>query len=346
MTELQDKIYMQRALRLARRGLGRVAPNPAVGCLIVRDGCVLGEGRTGNAGRPHAETVAIAMALAEQPAGLTNLHGATAYVTLEPCAHHGQTGPCAQALIDAAVSRVVVAVQDPDPRVSGRGVEMMRAAGLDVTVGVCETEAHELNAGFMLKITDSRPMVTLKIAVSRNGMMRRTTGENPAITSVQAQRRMHLIRAEHDAILVGAGTFCHDAPSLTCRLPGMSVDSPLPYVASCTLQQNDLPGGWRLLSQQAPADMLCALASDGVTRLMLEGGPHLAKAFLSAGLVDRLAVFVAPFDLPLLPMAANNAPKQSDLQFMGIDNYANSSSFNLISTEICGADSLRILHRS
>lgn len=336
---------MQRGLRLARQGLGRVAPNPAVGCVIVRDGQVLGEARTQNGGRPHAETVAISMAVAEQSSSFDDLHRATAYVTLEPCAHHGQTGPCARALIDSGVSRVVVAMRDPDPRVSGRGVDMMRAAGIDVEVGICEAAAQDLNAGFILKTTQGRPLVTLKLAISRNGMMRRAAGEDPAITSGPAQRRMHLIRAEHDAILVGAGTYRHDKPSLTCRLPGMLADSPMPHIASSTLQKTGLPDGWRILTQDSPAEMLAALAANGVTRLMVEGGPTLAKAFLSEGLVDRLAVFEAPIDLPLLPAGTDNAPKQSDLQYMGIENFANSPSFKFISSEKCGTDSLRIFQR-
>lgn len=342
---------MNRALRLARRGLGRVAPNPAVGCVIVRDGQVIGEGRTQNGGRPHAETVAIDMALVEQSKEIKTLKGATAYVTLEPCAHHGKTGPCAEALIESGISKVVVAMRDPDPRVSGRGLARLSEAGIEVVTDVCSGMARELNAGFILKVTQGRPLVTLKLAVSQNGMMRRPANEDPAITSVQAQRRMHLIRAEHDAILVGAGTFKNDHPSLTCRLPGMAADSPDPFVASRSLDKSDLPEHWNLLQHAHPSEMLEVLAEAGVTRLMLEGGPKLAKAFLSANLVDRLAIFQAPFDLTFLPQTGADAPispiapMQSDLQYMGIENLPNSPSYTHIRTEICGPDVVKFFQR-
>lgn len=322
---------MQRALKLARRGLGNVAPNPAVGCVIVQDGVLLAEGWTQPTGRPHAETHALAMIPAT-----TSRQNASAYVTLEPCAHIGQTGPCAQALIDAGIKRVVVAMIDPDPRVSGAGIKMLQKAGIEVSVGVCEAEATLLNRGFILKVTQNRPLVSLKIATSQNGMMRKQAGESPQITSQQAQRRMHLMRAEHDAILVGRGTYEADNPSLSCRLTGMEKASPQRFVVSQQAKLS-LKQGFAHIQHQTPQDILADLANIGITRLMLEGGPQLAKSFLEAGLVDEVIHFIAPFDLPLLPNP-HDGLTQSDLQFMGIENLANSPIFMHRTSETCAPD--------
>ena len=322
---------MQRALKLARRGLGNVAPNPAVGCVIVQDGVLLAEGWTQPTGRPHAETHALAMIPAT-----TSRQNASAYVTLEPCAHIGQTGPCAQALIDAGIKRVVVAMIDPDPRVSGAGIKMLQKAGIEVSVGVCEAEAALLNRGFILKVTQNRPLVSLKIATSQNGMMRKQAGESPQITSQQAQRRMHLMRAEHDAILVGRGTYEADNPSLTCRLPAMEKASPQRFVVSRQAELA-LKEGFVQLPHKTPQEILAACANQGITRLMLEGGPQLARAFLDAGMVDEIVHFVAPFDLPLLPNT-HDGLTQSDLQYMGIENLANSPIFIHRTSETCAPD--------
>ncbi len=341
MKNHEDIIYMNRALRLARKGLGQVAPNPSVGCLIVRDGCVIAQGRTQIGGRPHAETRAIQMALAEQSSKYSDLSGAVAYVTLEPCAHQGKTPPCTRALIESGISRVVIAMIDPDERVNGRAIMRLKKAGIHVTTGVCENEAASLNAGFILKVTQRRPLVTLKIAISRNGMMRKARGTNLAITSEQAQRWVHLMRAEHDAILIGAGTFKHDKPLLTCRLAGMAAYSPKRYIASTkSLTLSDLTG-WEVLPHALPQKILEQLADDGITRLMLEGGPRLAKAFLEAGLVDRLVVFQAPFDLPT-NIDALDLPTQSDLQFMGIENLSQSVKFIHISQQDCAPDMMHV----
>lgn len=314
---------MRSALALARRGLGNVWPNPAVGCLIVKDGRVVGRGWTQPGGRPHAETEALAMA-GEQAAG------ATAYVTLEPCSHHGKTPPCAEALIAAGIARVVAAMEDPDPRVSGNGLDLLRQAGIEVVSGICGDEAAELNAGFFLKVREGRPLVTLKLATTLDGRIGTHGGESKWITGDAARNAGHLLRAEHDVIMVGSGTVLADDPELTCRLPGLGDRSPvrvvvdgrlrLPLTAKLVATANDIPT-WVLTldgcddsRRDAYADAgvdivevpegpdhtvdlgaaLMVLAESGVTRVLVEGGAHLASALLRAGLVDRLVWFRAP----------------------------------------------------
>ena len=195
-------------------------PNPAVGCVIVRDDRVVGRGWTQPGGRPHAETEALARAGAAA-------EGATAYVTLEPCCHWGRTPPCADALIAAGVARVVVAVEDPDPRVAGGGIARLRAAGIAVEAGLGAAEAAEINAGFFLRVRHGRPLVTLKLATSLDGRIATPIGESRWITGPAARERAHLLRATHDAILVGTGTVIADDPQLTCRLPGLADHSPV-----------------------------------------------------------------------------------------------------------------------
>lgn len=312
---------MRAALALARRGLGSVWPNPAVGCVIVDGaGRVIGRGWTQPGGRPHAETEALAMAGGQAP-------GATAYVTLEPCAHHGKTPPCAEALIAAGVARVVVAVEDPDPRVSGRGVALLREAGIEVAVGACADEAAEINAGFFLKTLRNRPLVTLKVATTLDGRIATHAGESKWITGEQSRAAGHLLRAEHDVIMVGSGTVLADDPELTCRLAGMAERSPvrvvvdgrlrMPLTAKLVATANDAPTWLITLDGNDPARLeafqdagvetieipqsadhsvdplaaLEALAANGVTRVLVEGGAHLSAALLRAELVDRLAWF-------------------------------------------------------
>jgi diaminohydroxyphosphoribosylaminopyrimidine deaminase/5-amino-6-(5-phosphoribosylamino)uracil reductase len=325
-----DLHHMRHALVLAARGLGDVAPNPAVGCVIVKDDVVIGRGRTARGGRPHAETRALAEAGEAA-------RGATVYVTLEPCSHHGHTPPCAKALIDAGVARVVVAVSDPDQRVNGEGIAWLRLAGVEVTTGVCEREAAELNAGFFLKVREHRPLVTLKIAQSLDGKIATATGESQWITGETARAYGHLLRARHDAILIGAGTALADDPMLTCRLPGMEDRSPVRVVldSRCRLPQ------WSRLAQTAAniptlvyttveegcgalsvcgvevipvakdvagrpdlAAVLADLGSRGITRLLVEGGASVHAGFLNRGFADRLEVFSAPM---LLGAAGLNA---------------------------------------
>ena len=210
-----DLRSMRAALALARRGLGTVWPNPAVGCVIVDRGRVVGRGWTQPGGRPHGETEALGRAGEAA-------RGATAYVSLEPCCHWGRTPPCTDALIAAGIGRVVVALEDPDPRVAGDGVRRLRAAGLDVETGLCEAEAAEINAGFFCRLRNGRPLVTLKLATSLDGRIATGRGESQWITGPPARERAHALRAAHDAIMVGTGTVLADDPQLTCRLPGLA----------------------------------------------------------------------------------------------------------------------------
>ena len=308
---------MRSALSLAARGLGLVAPNPAVGCIIVdAAGHVAGRGITGQGGRPHAETVAITRAG-------KSCQGGTAYVSLEPCDHHGQTPPCSQALIDAGIGRVVIACTDPDLRVSGQGIQRLRDAGVDVTTGVCEQEAGDLNAGFFLKVSEGRPLFTLKAATTLDGRIATATGASQWITGTGARAMGHMLRGQHDAILVGINTALADDPGLDCRLPGMAENSPVPVLADSTLRISTTA---RLVDRQpiiltlAGSDpdkrqalqdkgatvidikadprgrpdalaMAKALGEAGLTRVLIEGGGVLAASFMAAGLIDRLEWF-------------------------------------------------------
>lgn len=311
---------MRAALALARRGLGNVWPNPAVGCLIVRDGRVVGRGWTRPGGRPHAETEAL-----KQAGG--KAAGATAYVSLEPCSHHGATPPCADALIAAGVARVVVAAGDPDSRVDGRGLALLRDAGIAVVEGVSRDEADRLNAGFRSKVLRGRPLVTLKAATSLDGRIATATGHSQWITGEAARKRGHLLRATHDAILVGRGTVQQDDPELTCRLPGLEHRSPVRIVFDSSgrslagarmLRAPVRPPVWLITAPGGPTTpavpsgaeriavpvdsaggldleaVLAELAARGITRLLVEGGGAVATGFLRRGLVDRLLWFRAP----------------------------------------------------
>lgn len=323
--------HMRHALGLARRALGRTMPNPAVGCVIVSQGRVVGRGWTQPSGRPHAETVALAQAG-------ESARGATAYVTLEPCAHHGGTPPCAEALARAGVARVVAAVRDPDPRVKGRGFEILRAAGLEVACGILERDATELNTGFFLRLEQDRPLVTLKIAQSRDGKTVPPPNSNRWITSEQARWFGQLMRAKHDAVLVGIGTVLADNPELTCRLPGLKNRSPVRVVLDSLLRMSagarlvqtarltptvvftttegteDLQSHGveviRVMGDQngrpALRAVLGVLAQQGFTRLLVEGGATVAGTFLREGCADRIEVFTAP--LMLGPAGSGEIP--------------------------------------
>ncbi len=315
-----DTEHMRAALALARRGLGNTWPNPAVGCVLVRDGRVVGRGTTAPGGRPHAETVALAQAG-------DFARGAAAYVTLEPCSHHGRTPPCADALIAAGVARVVVACGDPDPRVDGRGVAMLRAAGIEVAVGLMAEEAEALQAGFLTRARLGRPMVTLKLASTLDGRIATRTGESQWITGPEARRAAHALRGQHDAVLAGIGTVLADDPELTCRIPGyrknpdlrIVVDSRLriPPTARVVATAMAVPtwflhhadagraralqdAGARLIEvpgAEQGVDLaagLQALGAAGLTRVLVEGGAQIAGGLLRAGLVDRIAWFHAP----------------------------------------------------
>jgi diaminohydroxyphosphoribosylaminopyrimidine deaminase/5-amino-6-(5-phosphoribosylamino)uracil reductase len=318
----QDDIgHMRHALRLAARALGNVAPNPAVGCVVVAaDGRIVGRGQTQKGGRPHAETVALS-----QAGGLAR--GATGYVTFEPCSHHGQTPPCADALISAGLARVVGAITDPDPRVSGSGFARLESAGVKVTRGVLEAEARALNLGFFRRVMEGRPLVALKIAQGADGYVADAKGNSRWITSQDARRHGHLLRARHDAILVGIGTVLADDPELTCRLPGLEHRSPLrivldshlrtPVASKLVRTARDHPtviftaapnGGDALVAQGVSierveagndgridiAAVLRALEKRGLTRLLVEGGPAVHGSFLGRGLVDMIHIYRAP----------------------------------------------------
>ena len=318
---MSDARFMALALSLGARGLGRVWPRPAVGCVLVRDGRIVGRGWTQGQSGPHGEAMALAQAGAAA-------HGATAYVTLEPCAHYGRTPPCSDALVAAGVARVVSALEDPDPRVSGRGHARLRAAGIRVETGLMAAEALAAHAGFLSRVRRGRPVLTLKLATSFDGRIATASGESRWITGPAARREVHLERSRHDAVLVGAGTARADDPSLTVR--GLGIDwQPVRVVASRRLElpldgalartARDIPV-WVLHGPDAPADrraaweatgarllpvaqgdgrqldphaMLAALGEAGLTRVYCEGGGALAATLLGAGLVDRLTGYTA-----------------------------------------------------
>jgi diaminohydroxyphosphoribosylaminopyrimidine deaminase / 5-amino-6-(5-phosphoribosylamino)uracil reductase len=314
----EDVDHMAHALRLAARGLGNVWPNPAVGCILVRDGVITGRGWTQPGGRPHAEVRAL------QQAGV-QADGATAYVTLEPCAHHGQTPPCAEALVAARVARVVTALTDPDPRVSGRGHALLREAGIAVTEGILTDKAVHLNAGFLKRVTQGLPFVTLKLAATLDGRIATATGESRWITGPEARRKVHAMRMAHDAVMVGAGTAVVDDPDLTVRDLGAArqpvrivLDRMLVHLPDSRLGRTAgqspvwlvhgpdanmmARAGWMKAGAtliEAPvagahldlSAALQALAARGLTRILSEGGSTLAAALIRAGLVDELALF-------------------------------------------------------
>jgi diaminohydroxyphosphoribosylaminopyrimidine deaminase / 5-amino-6-(5-phosphoribosylamino)uracil reductase len=260
-----DEMHMRHALAMGRRGLGVAAPNPSVGCVLVRDGIILGRGVTAKGGRPHAETQAL------EEAG--DAIGATAYVTLEPCSHEGHTPPCSKSLIKAGIKRVVIAMQDPDHRVAGRGIAMLQQAGIEVVVGVCEAEAQRDHRGHVTSVTKHRPFVQLKLALSKDGFIAGANNKQVQISGEEAWRFTHMLRAQSDAIMVGHGTFKADNPQLNCRLPGLEKQSPRKII---------------LKGEQNIGETLTRLCAEGITRLLVEGGAKLAASFLDAGFVDEL----------------------------------------------------------
>jgi diaminohydroxyphosphoribosylaminopyrimidine deaminase/5-amino-6-(5-phosphoribosylamino)uracil reductase len=358
-----DLRSMRAALALARRGLGTVWPNPAVGCVIVNRGRVVGRGWTQPGGRPHGETEAL------RRAGEA-ARGATAYVSLEPCCHWGRTPPCADALIAAGVRRVVVALEDPDQRVAGEGLRRLRAAGLDVETGLCAAEAAEINAGFFCRLRLGRPLVTLKLATSLDGRIATRRGESRWITGPLARDRAHALRAVHDAIMVGSGTVLADDPELTCRLPGLGHRSPVRVVVDRHLA---VPPSARLIAEvrQVPTWVLAlpsadpvrrqallasgvtvidvdpdaeggidfksavtALGERGITRVLVEGGGQLAAALVRARLVDRLAWFHAP-----LLIGGDGIPA---IAGFGLEAMTDAPRFERLTTETIGGDLLTI----
>jgi diaminohydroxyphosphoribosylaminopyrimidine deaminase/5-amino-6-(5-phosphoribosylamino)uracil reductase len=356
-----DHRFMALALSLGRRGQGACWPNPAVGCVIVLGGRVVGRGWTQPGGRPHAEAVALAQAGAQA-------RGATVYVTLEPCAHHGKTPPCAEALIAAGVARVVGAVQDCDGRVAGQGFAMLMAAGIDVTTGVHAAKAAHDHAGFFLRTESGRPMVTLKMASSFDGRSATATGQSQWITGPEARRTVHAMRARHDAVMVGAGTARSDDPSLTVRDLGVerqpvrvvvSRHLDLPLLSQLARSASTVPLwlchgagadterlrawaglGARLVPcgmrgvQLDAGDVLRQLGQAGLTRVFCEGGGALAASLLAADLVDELVGFTAG-----LAIGAEGMPV---IGALGIERLAAAPRFRLIETCAIGAD---IMHR-
>lgn len=309
----QDEKWMRATLSLARRGLGQVAPNPSVACILVKDDIVVGRGWTQPGGRPHAETVALAQAGA-------GAKGATAYVSLEPCAHTGQTGPCAQALIDASIARAVVALEDPDPRVKGSGIAMMKAAGIDVVRGIGAGQAESINHGFLSRIRRNRPSFTLKTATTLDGKIALASGQSKWITGPEARKSGQRLRAKHDAILVGMGTVLADDPSLTCRLEGVEDQNPVRIILDSTLKTSatanvvnsdaptlifshsashnsaNFPSTVEVVSVNTTRDvegLAEELARRGLNSILIEGGARIAASFLAAGMIDRIEHFVA-----------------------------------------------------
>jgi diaminohydroxyphosphoribosylaminopyrimidine deaminase/5-amino-6-(5-phosphoribosylamino)uracil reductase len=321
----RDEGFMRVALDLARPMLGLTTPNPAVGCVIVSNNRIVGRGATAAGGRPHGETVALAQA-AERA------RGATAYVSLEPCAHQGQTPPCARALVYAGIARVVVGCRDPYPPVRGRGIAILRVAGVEVAEGVLEEECRRLNEGFFIRVTRGRPFVTLKLAASLDGRIAAVGGDSRWISSPESRELVHRWRREADAVMVGAATVLADNPRLTCRTAGgrdparVIIDGRLRSPASAKVfrQRSSAPtilvttptnrpraerlyGNRRgarsiveIVAAQSKAGKidLNALMREfgrrGWSKILLEGGAHLAGAALAAGIVDRVAFFIAP----------------------------------------------------
>lgn len=361
-----DQRFMQLALALGRRGLGNTWPNPAVGAVVVKDGVIVGRGWTQPGGRPHAEPVAL------QRAGEL-AKGATLYVTLEPCSHFGKSPPCADAVIVAGISRVVAAIDDPNPEVAGQGHARLRAAGIKVDVGLGAEEAAHDHAGHIRRIVSRRPHVTLKLAVSSDGKVGAAGRKPVALTEAAANTRVHLMRAQTDAILIGVGTAKSDDPMLTCRLPGMEMQSPVRVVLDSHLR---LPPGSRLAksarqiplwvlanaSAEAPAAAVLGakgaviarvsgsnagldlaavmkeLIARGISRLMVEGGSKIASAFLKADLVDEVWLFQSPKTVGSDGIDA--------LDGMALTTITASPRFRLHASETLGPDVLTVYERS
>ncbi len=362
---------MRAALGLARRALGATWPNPAVGCILYDPNTnrVLARGWTAPTGRPHAEAEALSAA---RRRGI-EVRGATAYVTFEPCSHHGQTPPCADALIEAGIARAVVACLDPDPRVCGQGIEKLTAAGIEVTTGVLEAEAEHLNGGFIARITGARPLVTWKTATGLDGRTALASGESQWITGPDARRMAHLLRAQHDAIAIGAATARIDDPALTCRIPGLAARTPvrvvfdagarLPMSSQLVATARGHPV-WLIASEAAdqaaagrlteagievlrvPAhgnaidvrEALALLAERGITRLLLEGGGALAASFLRAELIDEIAWFRAG-----TVMGGDARPAAQDLALAAL---ADAPRFLHLHTRSLGPDVLDTFRRT
>ncbi len=362
-----DQRFMALALTLGRRGQGRTWPNPAVGAVVVRDGVIVGRGWTQPGGRPHAEPEALSRAGEAA-------RGATLYVTLEPCSHVGKSPPCADAIIAAGIARVVSAIEDPNPEVAGQGHAKLRAAGITVDIGLGAAEAAHNHAGHFRRIRDKRPHVILKLAVSSDDKIGAAGRKPIAISGEAAKARVHLLRAQSDAILVGIGTVLADDPLLTCRLPGMEARSPVRVVLDRSLR---IPGTSRLIHSaretplwvmtsnvsEAPAAMklgaagaqvirvattstpprldlrgvLHALAGKGITRLLVEGGARVASSLVAAGLVDEVWL--------LRGAEAVGADGVAALDALPLTSITQSPAFHVRASESLQKDTLTIYER-
>jgi diaminohydroxyphosphoribosylaminopyrimidine deaminase/5-amino-6-(5-phosphoribosylamino)uracil reductase len=359
-----DQRFMALALTLGRRGLGNAWPNPAVGAVVVKDGIVLGRGWTQPGGRPHAEAEAL------RRAG-SAARGATLYATLEPCSHHGQTPPCVDAILAAGITRVVSALEDPNPQIAGEGHARLRAAGVTVEVGLAAAEAMRTHAGHFRRVRDGRPHVMLKLAVSADGKAG-LPGRKPAqITGEAARARVQVMRATNDAVLTGIGTVLADDPQLNVRLPGMEPRSPVRVVLDSTLrlpQRSKLAASasrtldWVFVDKAARPDhekalsaagvellrvdgengrldllgVLRALSGRGISRVMVEAGPILSTAFLAADLVDEAALFRSPNALGEGIDALEGEP---------LSALTLSPKLRLVESETIGADTLQMFER-
>ncbi|HET7886711.1 MAG TPA: bifunctional diaminohydroxyphosphoribosylaminopyrimidine deaminase/5-amino-6-(5-phosphoribosylamino)uracil reductase RibD [Bradyrhizobium sp.] len=361
-----DRRFMELALTLGRRGLGRTWPNPAVGAVVVKDGIIVGRGWTQAGGRPHAEPVALTHAGEAARA-------ATLYVTLEPCSHIGKSPPCADAIIAAGIKRVVSAIEDPNPDVAGQGHAKLRAAGIEVDVGMMAEDAARAHAGHFRRIRNKRPHVIVKLAVSSDDKIAAAGHKTVAITGEAANARVHLLRAQCDAILVGIGTVLSDDPLLTCRLPGMEARSPVRLVLDAALR---IPAKSRLVHSarstplwvvtselaEAPAaailgangaqvirlgsgassgldllELLRVLAERGMTRLLVEGGARVAASFVSAGLADECWLFRG--------MGAIGPDGVAALDALPLSAITQSPAYRVRASESLGHDTLTIYER-
>jgi diaminohydroxyphosphoribosylaminopyrimidine deaminase / 5-amino-6-(5-phosphoribosylamino)uracil reductase len=368
VSKAADRRFMQLALTLGRRGQGRTWPNPAVGAVVVKDGVIVGRGWTQPGGRPHAEPEAL------RRAGEA-ARGATLYVTLEPCSHVGKSPPCADAIMAAGIARVVSAIEDPNPEVAGQGHARLRAAGITVEIGLGAREAAHDHAGHFRRVRDQRPHVILKLAVSSDDKIGAAGRKPVAISGEAAKARVHLLRAQCDAILVGIGTVLADDPLLTCRLPGMEAQSPVRVVLDRSLR---IPGTSRLVhsaretllwvmtsnlseasaamklgaagaqvirvaTTATPAGLdlaaaLRALAERGITRLLVEGGARVASSFVAASLVDEVWLLRGPDAVGTDGIAALDA--------LPLTAITQSPAFNRSASETLQKDVLTIYERA
>lgn len=350
---VNDKNYMRSCINIARRGSGCTSENPSVGCVIVKDGVIIARARTSNGGRPHAEAIAIKIAGEKA-------WGATLYVTLEPCAHHGETPPCVNAILSSGIKRVVIGVQDPDPRTAGQSILKLKNAEIEVQEGVLETECKKLHAGFISRVTKNRPYVTLKVACTLDGKIACANGESQWITGELARRHTHLLRSRNNAILVGANTAIYDDPALTTRLSGfhhnvtrvvldrklrikpnsklVSTAKKVPILVFHEVgSTKNLEKEGVIIEKTECSDIetiLKNLASRGINNLLIEGGAKIYASFFKSGLFDELVIYRAPTIL-----GGDSKPVVSDLN---IDTLAKRIDLHHVDTKKLGQDKVEI----